>query len=65
MEKDSLDLLNEFFYGVRIFPGQDPNLVYLGWVNTNYHIHSREFTQDMVRTVTIQQLDQYSRIQQR
>ncbi len=46
-------------------PLQDPNLVYVGWVNTQYHIHSRDFTQDMVRTVTIQQLDSYGRIHQR
>ena len=64
MDKESLDLMNEFFYGVRIFPGQDPNLVYVGWVTTQYHIHSHDFTQDMVRTVTVQQLDSYGRIQQ-
>ena len=63
-ERESLELINEFFYGVRIFPGQDPNLVYVGWVNTQYHIHSRDFSQDMVRVVTIQQLDSYGRIQQ-
>jgi len=66
LEREALDLINEFFYGVRIFPGQDPNLVYLGWVTTQYHIHSSvEFNQDIVRTATIQQLDSYGRIQHR
>ncbi len=65
LEKEALDLINEFFYGVRIFPGQDPNLVYIGWVTTQYHIHSLDFSQDIVRTVTIQQLDSHNRINQR
>ena len=64
-EREALDLINEFFYGVRVFPGQDPNLVYVGWVTTQYHIHSRDFSQDIVRTVTIQSLDSYGRVQQR
>ena len=65
LTKEDLNLINEFFYGVRIFPGQDPNLVYVGWVTTQYHIHSKDFTQDMVRVATIQHLDSYGRIQQR
>ncbi len=65
LDNEALQLINEFFYGVRIFPGQDPNLVYLGWVTTQYHIHTMDFSQDMVRRVVIQQLDSYGRIAQR
>ena len=65
MDREALEMINEYFYGVRVFPGQDPNVVYVGWVTTQYHIHSMDFTQDMVRVVTIQQLDNYGRIAQR
>ena len=27
-----LELINEYFYGVRIFPGQDLDGTYVGWV---------------------------------
>ena len=64
MDREALEMINEYFYSVRIFPGQDPNVVYVGWVTTQYHIHSMDFTQDMVRIVTIQQLDNYGRIAQ-
>ena len=64
MDREALEMINEYFYGVRVFPGQDPNVVYVGWVTTQYHIHSMDFTQDMVRVVTIQQLDNYGRIAQ-
>ena len=65
LDSAALEMINEYFYGVRVFPGQDPNVVYVGWVTTQYHIHSTDFTQDMVRTVAIQQLDNYGRIAQR
>ena len=64
MDREALEMINEYFYSVRIFPGQDPNVVYVGWVTTQYHIHSMDFTQDMVRVVMIQQLDNYGRIAQ-
>lgn len=61
----ALAAMNEYFYGVRIFPGQDPNVVYVGWITTQYHIHSADFSQDLLRHTTIQKLDQYGRIQTR
>lgn len=65
VEAEMLQLMNEYFYGMRIFPGQDPNLVYVGWVTTQYHIHSLDFTQDMVRNVTVQKLDGYGGVVER
>lgn len=52
-DADCLKLINEYFYGVRIFPGQDPTHVYVGWVTTQYHVHSKEFNQDKVRHAAI------------
>uniref|UniRef100_A0A182QKY2 Ryanodine receptor 3, brain n=1 Tax=Anopheles farauti TaxID=69004 RepID=A0A182QKY2_9DIPT len=52
-DAECLRLINEYFYGVRIFPGQDPTHVYVGWVTTQYHVHSKEFGQNKVRHAAI------------
>ena len=40
-------------------------MVYVGWVTTQYHIHSAtEFTQDLVRTVVVQQIDENNKVMQ-
>ena len=65
LDPEALELINEYFYGVRIYPGQDTNLVYIGWVTTQYHIHSNDFTHDLVRVCTIPKLDSYGGIQER
>ena len=62
LDDEMLDLMNEYFYGVRIFPGQDPAMVYVGWVTTQYHYHTLDFNRDSVRSVTIQKLDNYGGI---
>ena len=64
-DDEMLELINEYFYGVRIFPGQDPNMVYVGWVTTQYHLHTGDFNRDCVRNVTVQKLDNYGGIQER
>ena len=61
-DQEMLQLINEYFYGLRIFPGQDPAMVYVGWVTTQYHLHSNEFSQDCVRNITVQKLDNYGGI---
>jgi len=58
-DAECLKLMNEFFYGVRIFPGQDPGHVYVGWVTTQYHFHSTAFSQAKVRRVTISGIDEF------
>ena len=55
-DDEMLELINEYFYGVRIFPGQDPGMVYVGWVTTQYHLHTDDFSQDCVRSVTMGRL---------
>ena len=55
MDSECLKLINEYFYGVRIFPGQDPAHVYIGWVTSGYHIHDMSFDQTKVRSVIVQE----------
>jgi ryanodine receptor 2 len=52
-DSECLKLINEYFYGVRIYPGQDPTHVYIGWVTTQYHLHSHDFKQDNVRRASV------------
>jgi ryanodine receptor 2 len=47
---------------VRIFPGQDPTHVYVGWVTTQYHLHTKEFNQSCVRKSTITIADEFNRV---
>ncbi|XP_016986328.1 LOW QUALITY PROTEIN: ryanodine receptor [Drosophila rhopaloa] len=58
-DAECLKLINEYFYGVRIFPGQDPTHVYVGWVTTQYHLHSREFNKNKVRRGSVYIEDDY------
>ncbi|XP_042232995.1 ryanodine receptor-like, partial [Homarus americanus] len=62
-DPECLKLMNEYFYGVRIFPGQDPAHVYIGWVTTQYHIHDTAFDQSKVRSVIVQEYTEEGHIQ--
>ncbi|XP_050722291.1 ryanodine receptor-like isoform X2 [Eriocheir sinensis] len=62
-DAECLKLMNEYFYGVRIFPGQDPAHVYIGWVTTQYHIHDTAFDQSKVRSVIVQEYTEEGHIQ--
>ncbi|KAK6754198.1 hypothetical protein RB195_013289 [Necator americanus] len=42
------DKVDEYYYGLRIFPGQDPSQVWVGWVTTQYHFYSPTFEQENV-----------------
>ncbi|XP_046677460.1 LOW QUALITY PROTEIN: ryanodine receptor-like [Homalodisca vitripennis] len=59
---ECLKLINEYFYGIRIFPGQDPTHVYVGWVTTQFHLHSKDFNQSRVRKSTVHIMDEYGRV---
>ncbi|XP_055693636.1 ryanodine receptor [Lutzomyia longipalpis] len=61
-DSECLKLINEYFYGVRIFPGQDPTHVWIGWVTTQYHRHSNEFNQQTVRRISVTMEDDYGSI---
>ncbi|GLG95824.1 Ryanodine receptor [Gryllus bimaculatus] len=62
-DAECLKLINEYFYGVRIFPGQDPTHVYVGWVTTQYHLHSQAFSQANVRRASVEVTDDYGRME--
>ncbi|KAJ8920014.1 hypothetical protein NQ315_006545 [Exocentrus adspersus] len=61
-DAECLKLINEYFYGVRIFPGQDPTHIYVGWVTTQYHLHSKDFNQNQVLKSSVMIADEYDRI---
>ncbi|XP_038217168.1 ryanodine receptor isoform X32 [Zerene cesonia] len=61
-DAECLKLINEYFYGVRIFPGQDPTHVYIGWVTTQYHLHSKDFNQNKVTKSSVIITDDYDRV---
>lgn len=52
-DAECLRLINEYFYGIRIYPGQDPTHVYVGWVTTQYHFHSHEFNLSKIRRASV------------
>ncbi|EJD76290.1 ryanodine Receptor TM 4-6 family protein [Loa loa] len=37
------DKIDEFYYAIRIFPGQDPANVWVGWVTPKYHFYAERF----------------------
>ncbi|XP_055337214.1 ryanodine receptor-like isoform X3 [Paramacrobiotus metropolitanus] len=51
------DLVTEFHYAVRIFPGQDPKCVYIGWVTSDFHHAQSPFALDYVRRAEAKILD--------
>ncbi|KAG8448852.1 hypothetical protein GDO86_015793 [Hymenochirus boettgeri] len=42
-----------YFYSVRIFAGQEPTGVWIGWVTPDYHLYDMNFDMNKVRTATI------------
>ena len=52
-----LDIIDEYYYGVRIFPGQDPVHVYVGWVTPGFHLHTSEFDMKQIRNVVVCTVD--------
>lgn len=63
MENDDMELqaimefVDEYYYGVRIFPGQDPAKVFVGWTTSRFHLVSEralnKFGLDSVSQCTI------------
>lgn len=35
-----MEFVDEYYYGVRIFPGQDPAKVFVGWATSRFHLTS-------------------------
>ncbi|XP_052468031.1 ryanodine receptor 2 isoform X4 [Carassius gibelio] len=55
-ERDDCENLKQtsaYYYSVRIFPGQEPSSVWVGWVTSDFHQHDPAFELSTVRTVTV------------
>lgn len=58
-------LVFQYFYSVRVFAGQDPASVWVGWVTPDYHYYSKNFNLSKVRTVTVTLGDERGRVHER
>uniref|UniRef100_A0A8C1ULM0 Ryanodine receptor 3 n=1 Tax=Cyprinus carpio TaxID=7962 RepID=A0A8C1ULM0_CYPCA len=54
--------ITKHFYSVRVFAGQDPSSVWVGWVTPDYHYYSKYFSLSTVRTVTVTLGDERGRV---
>ncbi|XP_035260543.1 ryanodine receptor 2 isoform X1 [Anguilla anguilla] len=55
-ERDDYEYLMQtstYYYSVRIFPGQEPSSVWVGWVTSDFHQYDTAFDLEKVRTVTV------------
>ncbi|XP_043914983.1 ryanodine receptor 2 [Protopterus annectens] len=55
-ERDSsghLKHTSTYYYSVRIFPGQEPTNVWVGWITSDFHQYDMAFDLEKVRTVTV------------
>ena len=43
----------QYYYSVRVLPGQDPFNVWVGWVTSDFHQHGPTFDPNRTRTVTV------------
>ncbi|XP_056620483.1 ryanodine receptor 3 [Triplophysa dalaica] len=55
-------IITKYFYSVKIFAGQDPASVWVGWVTPDYHYYSKNFNLSKVRTVTVTLGDERGRV---
>uniref|UniRef100_A0A4W3IRR6 Ryanodine receptor 2 n=1 Tax=Callorhinchus milii TaxID=7868 RepID=A0A4W3IRR6_CALMI len=42
-----------YYYSVRIFPGQEPTNVWVGWITSDFHQYDTAYELEKVRTVTV------------
>ncbi|XP_041469245.1 ryanodine receptor 2-like isoform X1 [Lytechinus variegatus] len=65
-EADSIDLsmMTKFYFSVRIFPGQDPTDIHVGWVTPGYHHYSPHFDPSKTSEVTVNMLGENGGIQE-
>jgi len=70
-EQDLLEMnawaehIDEYFYSVRIFPGQDPSQVFVGWMTPGFHNLDSHFDTKKTRHAVVSLLDQDFRIKTR
>ncbi|XP_036006629.1 ryanodine receptor 3 isoform X7 [Fundulus heteroclitus] len=54
--------ITTYYHSVRIFAGQDPSSVWVGWVTPDYHYYSNNFSLFKNRTVTVTLGDERGRV---
>ncbi|XP_028294207.1 ryanodine receptor 3 isoform X8 [Gouania willdenowi] len=54
--------ITTYYHSVRIFAGQDPACVWVGWVTPDYHYYSNNFSLSKNRTVTVTLGDERGRV---
>lgn len=50
---------------MRVFAGQDPAMIWVGWVTPDYHYYSKNFSLNKTRTVTVTLGDERGRVHER
>ncbi|XP_077587326.1 ryanodine receptor 3-like isoform X2 [Stigmatopora nigra] len=51
-----------YYHCVRVFAGQDPACIWVGWVTPDYHYYSNNFALSKTRTVTVTLGDERGRV---
>ncbi|CAB1342595.1 unnamed protein product, partial [Coregonus sp. 'balchen'] len=64
-KQDDYGSITTYYHSVRVFAGQDPASVWVGWVTPDYHYHSKQFSLNKTRTVTITLGDERGRVHER
>ncbi|XP_033847359.1 ryanodine receptor 3 [Periophthalmus magnuspinnatus] len=54
--------ITTYYHSVRVFAGQDPTSVWVGWVSPDYHYYSKNFALSKTRTVTVTLGDERGRV---
>ncbi|XP_068608169.1 ryanodine receptor 3-like [Brachionichthys hirsutus] len=54
--------ISTYYHSVRVFAGQDPAGVWVGWVTPDYHYYSNNFNLSKNRTVTVTLGDERGRV---
>ncbi|KAM6961301.1 ryanodine receptor 3 [Aplochiton taeniatus] len=54
--------ITTYYHSVRVFAGQDPSGVWVGWVTPDYHYYSNNFNLSNNRTVTVTLGDERGRV---
>ncbi|KAJ8266587.1 hypothetical protein GJAV_G00132220 [Gymnothorax javanicus] len=55
-DRDDMDIIlntTTYYYAVRVFAGQEPGCVWVGWVTPDYHQYDLHFDLNKVRNVTV------------
>lgn len=60
-----LFIFSQYYHSVRVFAGQDPASLWVGWVTPDYHYYSKNFNLDKTRTVTVTLGDERGRVHER